>query len=53
MKPIQCFILLTISTVLLSSCVSRTVTSDAPLGKESSVVEKKIVWIWQDEFRNR
>ncbi len=50
---------------LLSGCVSRTVSEEpqhrgAVPGKEnaygsnshSKVKEKKLIWIWQDEFRN-
>ncbi|MBT8042131.1 MAG: hypothetical protein KJN67_05225 [Pontiella sp.] len=48
------------ATVLLTGCVSRT-TTVKPSGTEgnedfginsSKVVEKKLIWIWQDEFRN-
>lgn len=52
MKTVRSIILLTVATILSCSCVSRTVSSSAPLGKEGKVVEKKIVWIWQDEYRN-
>ena len=51
MKTISSIILLSIATILLSSCVSRTISSSAPLGQKGEVVEKKIVWIWQDEYR--
>lgn len=52
MKTIYSIILISVTVGFSSSCVSRTVSSDLPLGKEGSVVEKKIVWIWQDEFHN-
>ncbi len=54
MKTIRSIILLAIVAALSSSCVSRTTTSSAPLGqgKDGKVVEKKLIWIWQDEFRN-
>jgi hypothetical protein len=52
MKTVRAIILLTVVTLLSCSCLSRTVSSDAPLGKEGSVIEKKIVWIWQDDFHN-
>ncbi len=54
MKTVRSIILLAIAATLLSSCVSRTTTANAPLGKggDGKVIEKKLVWIWQDEFRN-
>jgi len=47
LKPI---ILLSVVTVLSSACVSRTSTIEKGYGED--LTEKKIVWIWQDEFRN-
>ena len=52
MKLIYPIILLSVVSLFLCSCVSRTVSSSAPLGKEGTVVQKKVVWIWQDEYRN-
>lgn len=52
MKTICSIILLSVATMLVSSCVSRTVTTDAPLGEEGTVVERKLIWFWQDEFRH-
>lgn len=52
MKPIFSIILISVVTILSCSCVSRTVSSSAPLGKEGKTVEKKTVWIWQDDYRN-
>lgn len=46
---------------LSSGCVSRTIKNNPviPEGgdrsaalKKSPVVEKKVIWFWQDEFRN-
>ena len=47
LKPI---ILLSAVTVLSSACVSRTSTVEKGFGEDQT--EKKIVWIWQDEYRN-
>ena len=53
MKILCSIVLLAAFAVLVSSCVSREVTTNSPLKKgEKNVVEKKIIWIWQDEFRN-
>ena len=53
MKTIRSIILLSIVTMLLSSCVSRTVsTSPVREGESGKVIEKKIIWFWQDEFYN-
>ncbi len=56
MKTVRSIFLLAVATLILCSCVSRTVSASSvdSSGKESDakVVEKKIIWIWQDEFRN-
>ena len=65
MKRSSPVILLATITLLGSGCVSRTTTLEPQhrgdtLGDkksygsdpQSKVLEKKIVWIWQDEFRN-
>ncbi|MCK5675477.1 MAG: hypothetical protein KAH99_00515 [Verrucomicrobia bacterium] len=54
MKTIRSILLLAIVATLSSSCISRTTSTSAPLGKgeDGKVTEKKLVWIWQDEFRN-
>jgi hypothetical protein len=52
MKLIYSITLLSVVSLLLCSCVSRTVSSTAPLGKEGTVVQQKIVWIWQDDYYN-
>jgi hypothetical protein len=54
MKTIHSIILGAITSILLSSCVSRTISTSPPLGKggDSNVATKKILWIWQDEYRN-
>ncbi|MEN7973554.1 MAG: hypothetical protein ABFR47_06930 [Verrucomicrobiota bacterium] len=54
MKLFASILLLAIVSMLNTACISRTTTSDAPLGKgkDGKVVEKKLIWVWQDEFRN-
>jgi len=50
-KLILCLAL--VSTVLLSGCVRRTVSTDSGLGSKSQgkVIDDRLIWIWQDEFR--
>ena len=36
-------------SLLTSSCVSRTTSSEKGYGEDAT--EKKIIWIWQDEYR--
>jgi hypothetical protein len=53
-------ICLSLVTFLLTSCVSRTVT-EKPVGEDESstmgliskerVIEKKWIWIWEDEYQ--
>lgn len=54
-------LLIPLMSLLLNGCVSRTVSSEPALvdlqkglGYNASdrVVKKKLVWIWQDEYRN-
>lgn len=65
MNLFNSIILLSTVTVLSSACVSRTVSIEPQhrgeipkkgksYGSEAqdNVIEKKIIWIWQDEFRN-
>ena len=65
MKLLASFVLLSVMVLFCNACVSRTVTVEPQYrgvssGKKSSLgsdpksqtVEKKIVWIWQDEYRN-
>ncbi|MEN8254783.1 MAG: hypothetical protein ABFR33_04865 [Verrucomicrobiota bacterium] len=54
MKTVRSIILMAIAAMLLSSCISRTTTTNAPLGQgeDGKVTEKKLIWIWQKEFRN-
>jgi len=54
MKIVRSIILLAIVSMLSSACVSRTTSTSPPLGtnKDGKVLEKKVIWIWQDEFRN-
>jgi hypothetical protein len=62
MKPFILLVLtLTFSPLLLSGCVSRTTTSEPSIsdlqkgiGHNTSdrITKKKIVWIWQEEYRN-
>lgn len=63
MKIFYC-VAATATALFLTGCVSRTVSEEpqhrgaASSGGEygssphSKVVEKKLIWIWQDEFRN-
>ena len=50
MNMLNSIILLSVVTILSSACVSRTTTVEKGYGED--VTAKKIVWIWQDEFRN-
>lgn len=65
MKRIATLLSLSAAAFLLNGCISRTVTIEpehrgaqpSRKGKygsdpQSEVVEKKIIWIWQDEFRH-
>ena len=54
MKLFNAIALLAAISLLTCACVSRTTTAKAPLGQggDGKVVEKKLIWIWQDEFRN-
>ncbi len=56
MKTIRSIFLLAVASLILCSCVSRTISASSvdATGKENQgkVVEKKIIWIWQDEFHN-
>lgn len=66
MKPFASVVLLFAIALLCNACVSRTVTVEpqyrgASAGKKttlgsdpkSEMVSKKIIWIWQDEYRNK
>lgn len=50
MKLFNSVVLLAILSLLGSGCVSRTTTSEKGYGEDTT--EKKILWIWQDEYRN-
>lgn len=53
MKTICSLILLAAIVLLSNACVSREVSASSPLNKgEEKVIEKKLIWIWQDEYRN-
>ena len=54
MKLFNAIALLAAISLLTCACVSRTTTTGAPLGQgeDGKVTEKKLIWIWQDEFRN-
>ena len=43
-------VILACTALLSGGCVSRTTTSEKGFGE--SATEKKIVWIWEKEFRN-
>ena len=49
MKQPFFLLLMLVLTLLCSACVSRTYISDDADGATS---EKKLLWIWQDEYRN-
>ncbi len=49
MKTVISIILLSASTLLSCSCVSRTTASKDGYGQNRE--EKNVVWIWQKEFR--
>lgn len=51
MKVFYFLIALAALSLLNSGCVSRTVTRESGFGEDNT--EKKIIWIWQDEYRNR
>jgi len=58
----RCYVILAIAAALQTGCVSRTVT-ERPVGAEDSanvgliskerVVEKRWVWVWEDDFSNK
>jgi len=50
MKTVHSIILLAFIAALSCSCVSRTTSSKDGYGAD--VEHKKIVWIWQSEYRN-
>ena len=50
MKLFNSIVLLAAVSLLNSACISRTVTTEKGFGKDKT--EKKILWIWQDEYRN-
>jgi hypothetical protein len=52
MSKTLCFFSLLL-LLLCSSCVSRTVRSQSDMPGETTkeIVEKKIIWIWDPEFR--
>ena len=56
MKTVCSIMLLTVVTLVMCSCVSRTVSASTidstGLEGQGKVIEKKIVWIWQPEFYN-
>lgn len=59
MTIIRSIILLAVATILSCSCVSRTVSSSTQNRgantkdqDDGKVLQKKIIWIWQDEYRN-
>ena len=54
MKLFNAIALLAAISLLTCACVSRTTTTNAPLGQgeDGKVTEKKLIWIWQKEYRN-
>ncbi len=56
MKHVYSMILLTLATLVLCSCVNRTIRSESidasGLERDGKVISHKRVWIWQEEFRN-
>ena len=50
MKLFGSLALLAVISLLQTACVSRTTTVEK--GFENEVTEKKLIWIWQDEFYN-
>ena len=50
MKLVNAIVLLAAISLLNSGCVSRTVTTEKGFGEDKT--EKKIIWIWQKEYRN-
>jgi len=51
MKLLSSIVLLAAISLLSSACVSRTVTTEKGFGEDKTT--KKIVWIWQKEYRNQ
>lgn len=49
MKLFCSIFMLAALTLLSTACVSRTVTSEKGFGDDRT--EKKILWIWQKEYR--
>ena len=56
MKHVYSMILLALTTMVLCSCVNRTVRAESVdatgLESKGKVISHKRVWIWQEEFRN-
>jgi hypothetical protein len=51
MKLIKCIIPHMVILMVCSGCVSRTMRSDAGRGGKGTVTEKRIIWIWEEEYR--
>jgi hypothetical protein len=54
MKSTALFICLAVAAILSSGCVRRTVsryTEYRGTNTKDDVIEDKIIWFWQDEFR--
>jgi hypothetical protein len=51
MKLYQSILLLSVITGLSSACVSRTTTIEKGYGEDTE--DTKLVWVWQEEFRNK
>jgi hypothetical protein len=49
MKLFISIVLFAAFSLLNTACVSRTTTTETGFGEDKT--EKKIVWIWQKEFR--
>ena len=51
-KSVYSLFLLAAAISLLSSCVTRTITTSPALGKSKGerVVEQRMIWFWQDDF---
>ena len=62
MKSLSTYILTMVAALLLSGCVVRTVTEQpahrgvkadgSPRKQREEVREKKMIWIWEDQYRN-
>jgi hypothetical protein len=52
MKLLKCIIVLMVILIVCSGCVSRTIRSETGSGAKGTITERRIIWIWEKEYRN-